>query len=238
MAERTKGGSSSREHYLEYLFDKLRGNEAFLYENAQELYTEIVALENDAIDHIGGWSRSGAGPGDYIKAAMPYFLIHVLLPVSGAIHLNALAGNLPGCYSALRLALESLVKCHLADTHHSSQGFFPDRICSLQEPPNGKRKSTTSLMKEWDKLVGREDRAAALWKELSEVWVHARGIMEGIVDRIVQHPAAPAWGIVLPQAFMMGDMSTLDELKRRLSQFRSLLRDAMSHMPGPDSDCL
>lgn len=227
MAERTEDGLSSRERYLNHLFDMLRQNEAFLYKNAQELYTEIVALENDAIDHVGGWSRSEAGPGDYVKAAMRYFLIHVLFPVSGAIHLNALAGNLPGCYSALRLALESLVKCYLADMRYPDQGFFRDKICLLEDSPNGKRRTTTSFMEEWDKLLEREDGSAALWKELSQLWVHARGVMEGITNRIVQQTDAPAWGMVLPQAYTMGDMTALNDLQRKLAQFRSLLRDAM-----------
>jgi len=227
VAERTEDSLSSRERYLNHLFDMLRQNEAFLYENAQELYTEIVALENDAIDHIGGWSRSEVGPEDYVKTAMCYFLLHVLFPVSGAIHLNALAGNLPGCYSALRLALESLVKCYLADMRYPDQGFFRDKICLLEDSPNGKRRTTTSFMEEWDKLLERQNGSAALWKELSQMWVHARGIMEGITNRIVQQTDAPVWGIVLPQAYTMGDMTALNELQRKLSQFRSLLHDAM-----------
>jgi len=227
MAERTEDALRSRERYLKHLFNMLRQNEAFLYKNAQELYTEIVALENDAIDHIGGWSRSKANLEEYVKTSMPYFLIHVLSPVSGAIHLNALAGNLPGCYSALRLALESLVKCCLADIRYPDQGFFRDKVCLLEDSPDGKRSNTTSFMKEWDKLLEREDGSASLWKELSQMWVHARGVMEGITNRIVQQTDAPAWGIVLPQAYMMGDMTALNELQRKLTQFRSLLRDAM-----------
>jgi hypothetical protein len=61
------------------------------------------------------------------------------------------------------------------------------------------------------------------------MWVHAGGVMEGITKRIVQQTDAPAWGIVLPQAYTMGDMTALNELQRKLAQFRSLLRDAMSH---------
>lgn len=227
MAKRIEDGPRSRERYLEYLFDTLRQNEAFLYENAQELYTEIVAVENDAIDHIGGWSRSEAGPGDYVKAAMCHFLLHVLFPVSGAIHLNALAGNLPGCYSALRLALESLVKCYLADMRYPDQGFFHDKICLLEKQPNRKRRSTASFMEEWDKHLGRKNGSAALWKELSQTWVHARGVVEGITNRVTQQTDAPAWGMVLPQAYTMRDMAALNELQRKLSQFRSLLHDAM-----------
>jgi len=227
MAERTEDGLSSRDRYLNHLFDMLRQNEAFLYKNAQELYTEVVALENNAIDHLGGWSRSEAGPADYVKAAMRYFLIDVLLPVSGAIHLNALAGNLPGCYSALRLALESLVKCYLADVCYPDQGFFRDRVCLLENSHNGRPRSTTSFMKEWDKLLKREDGSAVLWKELSQMWVHAGGVMEGITNRIVQQADAPAWGMVLPQVYTMGDVIALNELQRKLAQFRSLLRDAM-----------
>ena len=228
MAERTEEGLSSRGRYLNHLFDMLRQNEAFLYENARELYTEVVALENNAIDHVGGLSRSEAGPGDYVKTAMHYFLIHVLFPVSGAIHLNALAGNLPGCYSALRLALESLVKCYLADVRYPDQGFFRDKIRLLEDSPNGKRRNTTSFMKEWDKLMERKDGSAALWRELSQTWMHTRGVMEGITNRIVQQTDAPAWGIVLPQAYTMGDMIALNELQGKLAQFRSFLRDAMA----------
>jgi len=227
--ERPEDGLDPRKEYLKYLFEIMRQNEAFLHENAQELHTEIVDLENDAIDHIGDLSGSKVGPGDYVKAAMPSFLLHVLLPVSGAIHLNALAANLPGCYSALRLALESLVKCYLADIHSPDQSFFRDKIRLLEEPPNGKRRTTTSFMEEWDELLGREDGSATLWKELSQMWLHARGVMEGITNRIIQQADAPAWGIVLPQTYTMDDMTTLDELKERLSQFRSLLRDATSH---------
>jgi len=232
MAERKEDDPSSREEYLAYLFDTLRQNEAFLYEHARELYAEIIALETDARDNLASWGGGRVTPEDYAKTAMRHFEVHVLLPVSGAIHLNALAGNLPGCCYALRLALESLVKCYLADIRYPDQGFFRDKICLLEESPNGKRRSTTSFMEEWDKLLEREDGSAALWKELSQMWVYARGVMEGITNRIVQQTEAPAWGVVLPQAYTMGDMTTLDELKRRLSQFRSLLRDAMSHT-GP-----
>jgi hypothetical protein len=232
VAERTEDGLSSREEYLEYVSDTLKQSEAFLYENAKRLYGEIVALETDAIDRIGSWRESEVGPEDYTKMAMRHFEVHVLLPISGAIHLNALAGNLPGCYSALRLALESLVKCYLADMHNPDQGFFRDKIRLLEDPPNVKRRSTTSFMEEWDKLLEREDGSAALWGDLSRMWLHARGVMEGITNRIVEKADAPAWGIVLPQTYTLDDMTALDELKRRLSQFRAILCDAMSHT-GP-----
>ncbi len=227
MGERINDGLTSRKRHLNHLFDMLRQNETFLHKNAQELYTEVVALENDAIDHVGNWSRSVASPGDYVKSSMGNFLIHVLLPVSGAIHLSTLAGNLPGCYGALRLALEALVKCYLADVRYPDQGFFRDKIRLLEDSPNGKRRNTTSFMKEWDKLMERKDGSAALWRELSQTWMHARGVMEGITNRIVQQTDAPAWGIVLPQAYTMGDMIALNELQGKLAQFRSFLRDAM-----------
>ena len=59
-------------------------------------------------------------------------LNHVLMPVGGAIYVNALTGNLPACFMELRLALESLVKCYLADLKYSDRPFFQEKLNLLE----------------------------------------------------------------------------------------------------------
>jgi|GEM_PF-1022992 len=227
MAGPTDESLSPREAYLKHLFDVMTQNEAFLHENVKEVYTEVVGLTNDAIDYVGCVIGSGAGRENYVESAMIYFLIHVLAPVGGAVYLNALAGNLPGCYMELRLALESLVKCHLADMQYSAPAFSLDRLRLLEKQAKKEGKSTSRLMGEWDKFLGLKKGSVALWGKLSQGWVHARGIMEGIVDRIIRESDTPAWGLVVPQAYTANDVVALNDFRKRLAQFRFLLRAAM-----------
>ena len=124
MMEKEGDGSSSRQEYLDLIFQVIRENEHFLYENSEDLCSEIVELMNDAIDYM----KEGTIAEDYVKYSVLYFLNHVILPVSGAICLNALAGNIPACLMELRLALESLVKCFLADLKYPNPEFFRDRL--------------------------------------------------------------------------------------------------------------
>lgn len=228
MPGATDASLSPREAYLQHVFDMMARNEAFLHENVQEVYTETVGLANDAIDYVGRVIESGAGPENYAKSAMIYFLNHVLVPVSGAIYLNALAGNLPGCCMELRLALESLVKCHLADTQYSALAFFRDRLRLLENTVEEEGKSTSRLMREWDKSLELKKGSVALWGELSQGWVHAGGIMKGIVDRIIRESDLPAWGLVLPHAYAANDLAALNDFGRQLAQFRFLLRAAIA----------
>jgi len=113
--ERTRDSSPARDEHLDLIFRVMRENEGFLYEHSQALYGETVGLINDGVEHIGTAIKGGAVVQDFVSSSVLYFLTHVLVPVGGAIYVNALVGNLPACFMQLRLALESLAKCYLAD---------------------------------------------------------------------------------------------------------------------------
>lgn len=229
MMKKAEDSSSSRQEYLELIFRVIRENENFLHENSKELYGEIVEFMNDAIDHIRIAIDKGAGVEDYVKSSVHYFLNHVLLPVSGAIYLNALAGNIPACLTELRLALESLVKCFLADMKYPDLKFFRKRIHLFEKKVRKEKKSISSLMKELDKHLGLNKDAITLWGKLSESWVHAMGIMNGIVDHVIKRSDVPPWGLVIPLHYTINDLNTLRGLQESLAQFRHLLGVAIQH---------
>ena len=223
MMEKNGDSSSFRQEYLDLIFQVIRENEHFLYENSEDLYSEIVELMNDAIDYV----KEGTIAEDYVKYSVLYFLNHVILPVSGAIYLNALAGNIPACLMELRLALESLVKCFLADLKYPNLEFFRDRLHLFEKKVRKENKSISSLMKELDKHLGLNKDSYTLWCELSERWLHAKGIMAGITEHIMKKSDVPAWGLVIPMRYSRDDLGDLDELQKCLAQFSRILGVAM-----------
>jgi hypothetical protein len=227
MTEKAQDGSSAGREYLDLIFRVIRENEDFLRENSEELYGEIVGLMNDAIDHIRIAIEKGTGVEDYVKCSVLYFLNHLLMPICGAIYVNTLTGNLPACFMELRLALESLVKCCLADLKYPGPEFFRDRLHLLEKELREDNTSISSLMKELDKYLGLNGDSYTIWRELSERWVHARGIMDGIVDHVIEKSDVPPWGLVIPMRYSRDDLSDLDELQKRLAQFSRILGVAM-----------
>lgn len=223
MAEKVEDSSSARAKYLDYIFQVTRQNENFLHENSEELYVEIIELNNDAIDHIRIATENRTVAEEYVKSSVLYFLYHVLMPIGGAIYINTLIGNLPACFMELRLALESLVKCYFADQRYPESEFFRDRLHLFEKKVRGQNTSISSLMNELDKHLGLKKDSITLWGKLSESWVHARGVMDGIVDHVIEKSDAPPWGLVIPANYTSNDLSSLNELRKRLDQFRVLL---------------
>ena len=133
MAEQTQTDSAASEKYLGHVFEVMRGNEQFLRENAQDVYREIVDLANDAIDYLGIVLEHPTREEECVRRSMFVFLNHVLMPLSGAIWLDVLSGNLPVCFVEIRSVLESLVKCYLADLRYPDQEFFQERLRLLEE---------------------------------------------------------------------------------------------------------
>jgi len=219
MAEETKGDSVAVEDPLNYIIEVMRQNEAFLRQNAEETYYEVVELINDAIDNVVLAVKKN--PEDYAKYSMIFFLHHILMPFSYAIHLDMLTGNIPACFMELRLMLESLVKCYLADFQYQDQSFFQDKLKLLEE----ERKSTSELMMELGKKLG--SNFVALWGKLSQDWVHTKGIMDRVVAQVIEKSDVPSWGLVLPMYYAESDLDTIDELRNRISKFRSLLTAVM-----------
>lgn len=227
MTEKLEDSLSGREEYLDHIFQVIRENEDFLRENSEELYSEIIGLMSDGIDLVRIAIGEGVGAEDYVKCSVLYFLNHVLMPVGGAIYVNALTGNLPPCFMELRLALESMVKCYLADLKYPGLGFFRDKLHLLEKDARKEHTSISKMMKEFDRHLKLRGDSIALWGKLSESWVHTRGIMDEIVDYVVEKSDIPPWGLVIPLSYTRDDLSSLDELRKRLAQFRHLLEVAM-----------
>jgi hypothetical protein len=234
MVEATNSSLSARKEYLDHIFQVMKANEDFLYKNSPKVYDEIFGLTNDFVDYREFAIKKGADVDTFVKCAVLYFLNHVLMPVGGAIYVNALTGNLPACFMELRLALESLVKCYLADLKYSDVLFFRTRLQLLEEGVRKEKRSISSLMKELDKHLGSKS-SIALWGKLSQDWVHASGVMDGIVDHIAEKSDVPPWGLVIPMNYTLDDLDTLDKLQDQLAEFRRILKLVMQNCQQPTS---
>lgn len=221
MAEETKVDSAVVEEHLNCIIKVMRQNEAFLRQNAEETYYEVVELINDAIDNVVLAVKKN--PEDYAKYSMIFFLHHILMPFSYAIYVDMLAGNIPVCFMELRLMLESLVKCYLADLQYQDQSFIQEKLKLLEEEEeeNKRKKSTSKLMDELGAVLGLDFRT--LWHKLSQDWVHTKGIMDGVVAQVVKKSDVPPWALVIPMNYTGNDLNTIDELRNRISKFRSIL---------------
>jgi len=221
MAEETKGDSAVVEDPLYYIIEVMRQNETFLRQNAEETYHEVVELINDAIDYVVlAAKKSGE---DYVRYSMISFLNHILMPFSYAIHVDTLAGNIPACFMELRLMLESLVKCYLADLEYPDRTFFQERLKLLED----ENLSTSELMKDLGRKLELGNAFVALWSKLSQNWIHTKGIMDGVVAQVIEKSDVPPWGLVLPMRYSERELDTLDELRNNISKFISLLKTTM-----------
>lgn len=95
---------------------------------------------------------------DYVKRSMFFFLHNILMPSSYAIHTDLLISNLPACFMELRLMLESLIKCYLADLKYPEQSFFQRKLELLEKETKDKNgeevpKREHDFIKEFDEII-------------------------------------------------------------------------------------
>ena len=83
MAEET---NSPATELLDLYCKTMKENEKFLRSNAEETYGEVIDLINDTIDLVGFAVEREKGKEDYGKRSMVFFLHHILMPSSYAIH--------------------------------------------------------------------------------------------------------------------------------------------------------
>ncbi len=223
MAEETKDNSTPREDNLNCIIGVMRENEAFLRQNAEETYHEVVEFINDAIDYVVLAVKKGKE--DYTKYSMIFFLHHILMPFSYAIHVDMLAGNIPVCFMELRLILESLVRCYVADLKYPGRPFFQEKLELLDGDNKREKRSTSKLMDELGKEL--EVNFVSLWGRLSQDWIHTKGIMDGVVDQLIEKSDVPPWALVVPMNYGKNDLDTINELRNHISKFRNLLTAVM-----------
>lgn len=223
MAEDTKGDSAALEGPLNCIIGVMRENEAFLRQDAEETYHEVIELINDAIDYVMVAVKRSRE--DYVKYSMISFLHHILMPFSYAIYVDMLDGNIPVCFMELRLILESLVRCYVADLKYPDRTFFQERLKLLDEDNRREKKSTSKLMDELGKALGLN--FVSLWGRLSQDWIHTKGIMDRVVGQVIDKSDVPPWALVVPMNYGKSDLDAINELRNQISNFRNLLTAVM-----------
>ena len=128
MVDRDTHSKDLANAYLEDTFQVIRGNDEFLRTQAAQIHFEVIELINDAIDSLDLVGEPEKKGPPYTDRCMSFFCLNILMPVSYAIYVELLSGNLPVCFSQLRLMLESLAKCYLADLAFGDVSFFPTRL--------------------------------------------------------------------------------------------------------------
>lgn len=218
MTEETNSKSAAA-NYFNHVIDIMKENEIFLRENMIGTYEEVIDLTNITIDNIGLFVKRVEREKEYVERSMAFFTHHVLMPFSFALYLDLLVSNVPACFMELRLMLESLVKCYLADLQYPETAFFQEKLRSLEQ----NRLSTSKLMKVLGKKLGVKREFVSLWCKLSQDWLHTKGFTDKLVAHLNKQSDMPRWSLVIPINYTEKDLNILEELRNRVSQFRSLL---------------
>jgi len=124
----------------------------------------------------------------------------------------------------LRLIHEAMAKCYFAEKVDSSQEHFDIKLETLEQLLRDESMSTTKFMKK----LGPD--FVKLWGKLSESWVHPRGILKHVTYSVVEKGIPPSWSIILPATYTNDDLDDLEELKKRVSEFRALLKKVISEL--------
>ena len=202
----------------------IKENEEFLRKNAKDVYEEVIGLVNDVITMLSIILEKFKTGEEAAKHPMAFFVLHIFMPMSYGIYVNLLLGNLPACFMQLRLIHEAMAKCYFVEKIDSSQEHFSIKLEALEQVLKEERISTTKLMKE----LGYD--FVKLWGKLSESWVHPRGILKRVTDRIVERGMPPSWGFGLPATYTNDDLDDLKELKKRVAEFRALLKNVICEL--------
>ncbi len=203
-----------------YYTEVLHENERFLRDNAEDTYKEVVGLINDMIDYVLFTLKEKKE--ETAIDPFRFFLYHVLMPQSYAVLADLLMGNLPACFMELRLMLETMAESYLADLHSTNEAFFEGKTESL----SGK-KSKSKILEEFGEKVELGRRPVALWGKLSSEWVHTKGVVTRIIQKIVQEGDIPAWAFVIPINYTKEDLDALNELSTAVMKFREILKKTM-----------
>jgi|GEM_PF-1122594 len=197
---------------------------------AQVALDEQIKLINDVIDYTHEILRTLGEVSKRAYFAFQIIMTHVVMPLSYGILCNLLIGNLPACYGQMRIILEGLVKALIADTRFPDYGFFKEKLDKLEALM---REAKFSFQKLCNNLMPRSiveddiDVIINLWRDLSSQWVHAKGISNKIVDKLIKHEAPPPWSIIVPIAYDERDIPDLTEFADYIRRLRVVINILM-----------
>lgn len=217
MAKKNKNKSKDK---VELFTGTMKDNEEFLQHNTKESYGEVIDLINDAIDWMKYMVEKENAKETYIKSPMAFFSYHNFMPTSYAIYADLMIGNIPACFMELRLMLEMFAKSYYADLKYPERSFFQEKF-ELVEEENA---SISKILKEIGKYLGVGDSFVALWGKLSKDWLHSKGVVDRVVSQVTEKSDIPSWALVIPVKYTEYDLETIEELKKRIREFRNLLR--------------
>jgi hypothetical protein len=223
MGMPTEDASNHPNTLSAYIAQTISANESFLLDNAKGVLEEVVGLITDAIDIAGFALKRPNIREEYAKYSMVFFMFNALLPYSYGIYLELIAANLPVCLIELRLLLETLTKCYLADLKYPHLPFFQEKLESLQQA----QRNISNLMDEMGNELGIGDEFHLMWKSLSEDWVHTKGLVGKVVSQVMEKASVPPWALAVPLNYALSDLESVDELRRQIAVFRILLKTSI-----------
>jgi len=200
---------NSSNELVNLICKNIKENDEFLRKNAKDVYEEVIGLANDSIDLSSIILKKFKTGEEAAKHPMAFFALHIFMPMSYGIYVNLLIGNLPACFMQLRVLHETLAEQYSLET---------SRVRKNERIKIGK------LMEE----LG--DDFVKLWGKLSEEWVHPRGILKHIIENVIKKGMPPSWSIILPATYTDDDLNNLEELKKRIAQFRAILKNVISEL--------
>jgi hypothetical protein len=213
---------SPRTEVVHLVCDAIGENDAFLWQQDQDAYDEAIALVNNAIDAMISASSSPTPRADYTETVWAFLSHHALLPLANAMVVDLFTGNLPGCFMLLRLLVETLAKCWVADSSHPGLPFFGERL----QAPEDEGKSTSRILCEAGRSLAVGDALIALWGDLSRNWLHVPGYASKVVDTISATGRVPAWVLAIPMNYSSTDLEAIREFGPHVRSFRRILASA------------
>lgn len=214
----------------EVIAGTIRDNEKFLLGKngrTSAVYDEILGLVTVAEKYAKLLIKEGENSEKYNDSCIRPYIFLILRPFSYSIIADLLASNVIACFMEIRLMVESFIKFYYADLKYPKEASFVQKIKLLQDEMRDNQKSMANLIEEcgWKNIV-KEVRF--LWKQLSEGWLHTKGVVEKIVEEVTSKPGIPAWlGAYKP--YTEADLSVLEDLRKTVAVFRSVQATVIEH---------
>jgi len=216
-----KNTLSESNKLIELITEIVPNNEKFLLNKTEESYIEVIELINDTIDYVKFFAET-EDKNDYVESSMFFLIHHIVLPNSYAIYTDLMIGNLPACFMELRTMVEALPKCYFAESYEAS--FHMEKIRLLEKYMKKKNISISSLLSRLDSELNQKDGSHNLWKELSEGWIHLRGIVSKWMEELSENSSLLSYRLIIPTDYSDEDIGTINELQKCINRFRDILR--------------
>jgi len=228
-------GRNSNASLMDSIINDMKVNEEFMRDKAKSTFNEVLELINDGIDYLvytaKKWKELGEKSVDeFVKRPIYFYINNILLPLSYAIYADLLIANLPACFMELRLMLDSLAKCYMAEKYTDEKSFFEVRIMVIEDFMKKRGISTSKLMKDFGQDIGLKNKPQKLWCKISENWAHTRGFVKTIIDYLIKEGMPPPYALIIPCSYSESDLTSIKQLGNNISEFKKILKISLSKL--------